>query len=145
MLYYWLPHSLHHLLFRCFLHFFSYTPESKRSPDTYYFEVWETFIFGIIYVTPIYFLLGIPISIIIDNLLKRRTKSYLLRVVLYSFSSLIPFLILIFLFSSDFGAHTLSGILLNWLLSLFAGNLFLHILIVLEKFIQKRKKSMKNH
>lgn len=131
--------------FSMFFALISYTPESQRRPDTYYFEVWETFFLGIIYVTPIYFLIGIPISLVVDHLLKHKTKIYLIRVGLYSISSLLPSLILLILFSSGSGSHSLTGFLLNWLISLFAANLFLHILIVLEIFIQKTKNAIQKH
>jgi hypothetical protein len=125
-------------IFSLFFSLISNTPESQRSPDTYYFGL------AIIYVTPIYFLIGIPISLVIDNWLKQKRNSYLLRLGLYSISSLIPSIIFIVLLNSGSGLPPLEGILINWLLSLIASNLFLHILIILEKLLLKIKFALQN-
>jgi hypothetical protein len=122
---------------------FSYTPESQRSPDTYYFGIWETFFFTVIYVTPIYLFIGIPISFVIDIWFNHQksweTKSYLLKVGMYSIASLIPALIVLILFNAKSTHFSLQSFLMTLLLSVIASNLFYHILIMLDRLFLKMK------
>jgi len=52
----------------------SYVPSSQREPNVYYFGFLETFTFVIIYAGPIYFLAGLPLSIVIDKLMDKSNR-----------------------------------------------------------------------
>jgi cation transporter-like permease len=127
------------VLFSLVFSLFSYTPESQRSPDTYYFGIWETFFFTVIYVTPIYLIIGMPISFVIDKWFKKKweTKSYLLKVAIYSIVSLIPALIVFNVFNFGISPFSLQSFLKTILLSAIASNLFFHIQLLVNRLIKE--------
>ncbi|MFK2825133.1 hypothetical protein QYG89_05450 [Bacillus sp. B190/17] len=60
----------------------NYTPLSKREPDVYYFSIGESFIFGLIYITPILLMLSI-IAFSIYMLIGRSKRfSHIIKVAL---------------------------------------------------------------
>jgi len=132
------------LLFSLLFSFFSYTPESQRSPDTYYFGIWESFFITLIYVTPIYLIIGMPISFVIDIWLNHQKKwearSYLLKVGIYSIVSVIPALIIFIVLNFGVSPFSLQSFLMTILLSAIASNLFFHVQIIVDRISLKMKK-----
>jgi hypothetical protein len=59
------------VLFATIFSWISYVPSSQREPNVYYFGFSETFAFVIIYAGPVYFLVGLPLSIFIDKLVRK--------------------------------------------------------------------------
>ncbi|AIF45270.1 hypothetical protein [Virgibacillus sp. SK37] len=82
----------------------SYVPSSQREPNVYYFGFLETFLFVVIYSGPVYFLVGLPASIIIDRLVRRLVKRYVWKK-----------------YFIQLGLYSLAGVLAGFVLSLFSG------------------------
>ena len=119
------------ILFATFFSWFSYVPNSQREPNVYYFDFVEMFIFVVIYSGPVYFLVGLPLSIFIDKLIegsKTQTKwgKYFVGLGLYSLVGTIVGLIFTILFVID--AH--------WSFSIFgfiASNFYYHLSLLISK------------
>jgi hypothetical protein len=60
----------------------NYTPVTKREPDVYYFSIGESFIFGMIYITPVLLMLSIIAFIIYVLIGKMKRFSPIIKVVL---------------------------------------------------------------
>jgi len=85
-----------------------------------------------------------PISFVIDiwfnHQKKLETKSYLLKVAIYSIVSLIPALIVFILFNFGVSLFSLHSFLLTLLLSAIASNLLFHIQVIVDRLSLKMKK-----
>ncbi|MYL57568.1 hypothetical protein GLW20_08615 [Virgibacillus halodenitrificans] len=82
----------------------SYVPSSQREPNVYYFGFLETFLIVVLYSGPVYFLVGLPASIIIDRLARVLGKHYGWKK-----------------YFIQFGLYSLAGVLAGFVFSLFFG------------------------
>ncbi|ARK20769.1 hypothetical protein [Sporosarcina ureae] len=107
----------------------SYVPESQREPNTYYFGYAETMVFVMLYAGPIFLLIGIPLSIMIDKLMKNKKSQYVKKLVFYSVAGLLigalfPLILLP-------GLNSVSLIVLYAGIGLMAANIYFHTLLLL--------------
>lgn len=70
------------LIISLFVSLLNYIPLSKREPDIYYFSIGESLIFGMLYITPILFLVSIIAFIIYILIGKIKRFSHLTNVLL---------------------------------------------------------------
>lgn len=94
------------LLFSIIYSWVTYIPISHQEDNVYYFGFFEIFIFCIIYVGPLSFIAGIPVSILIDNFIEKvKVKSkaivYLIGLFLYAVAGALIGIILVVLFNGD--------------------------------------------
>ena len=62
-------------IFATIFSWFFFVPNSQREPNVYYSGFSETFTLAIIYAGPVFFLVGLPFSIIIDKLVGKFNES----------------------------------------------------------------------
>jgi|SRR5699024_215171 len=90
------------LIISLFSSLVSYTPVSEREPDVYYSSIGESFIFGMIYITPILVLISIIAFFIYVLIGKIKRFSYIIKVILSIFiASSITALTLFFISKSN--------------------------------------------
>ncbi|WML46759.1 DUF1871 family protein [Neobacillus sp. PS3-34] len=133
------------LVFSLGLSIYSYTPESESIQGTYSFGVGATFFLNCIYITPVYLLIGVPISFMIDKWFNHCSqsigiKTYLLKVGMYSIASLIPTIIFYFLFNGWSSYSPFEDFVAMFILSVIASNLFYLFLILVHKITLKISK-----
>ncbi|GAB1774187.1 hypothetical protein PMEGAPR185_51940 [Priestia megaterium] len=115
------------------------TPESKQEPNIYYFSFTDTFVFTFIYTFPVYIVVGIIFSYLIDMVAnKMRTrKMYVSKLAMYSLAGLIPALAFYFLFT---GIKLDYRLLFSFFaLGIFASNTFYHVLLLINRILNKQK------
>lgn len=123
-------------LFSTLLAWVSYTPSVQREPNVYYFGFLETFFLVVIYAGPVYFLAGIPLSIIIDELIGKtksnsRWTKYFFGLGLYSLVGVLVGFIFPILFTENID---LQGIIPYSIYGCIAANFYYHVvLLVLKK------------
>jgi len=125
------------IIFATIFSWVSYVPSSQREPNVYYFGYSETFILGVIYSAPAYFLVGLPLSIFIDKLIegsKRQTKwgKYFVGLGLYSLVGILVGFIFLFIFFGQAvpnSYHSLGGII--------ASNIYFHLSLLISKINEK--------
>jgi hypothetical protein len=126
-------------LFAIIFSLLAYVPSSQRKPDVYYFGFFETFAFVIIYAGPVYFLVGIPISIIIDKLVGRTNGNskllrYFVQLVLYSLVGILVGVI----YSIIFYSNTSTTELISFsIFGFIASNSYFHLFLLITKLIKK--------
>lgn len=130
------------VLFAAIFSWISYVPSSQRDPDVLYFGFLEVFILVIIYAGPVYILVGLPLSIFIDKLVKKSNRKskwgkYIAGVSLYSLAGAVVGVFYLVIFSQDqevfrlqVGAYLIYGIT--------ASNFYFHLSLLISK-ISKRK------
>ncbi len=105
--------------------------EPQIEPGVYHFGFSETFNILIIYVLPIYFLAGIPLSFFIDKLVPKLNKGtklghYFWGLGLYSLAGLIIGIIFLFIFQK---------IMLPFLICcVVASSVYYHLLLLVSQF-----------
>ncbi|GAA0492376.1 hypothetical protein GCM10008986_18380 [Salinibacillus aidingensis] len=112
---------------------YSYVPESQREPNVYYFGFFETFVFVMIYSGPVYLIAGLPVSLLIDQLLKKikGRLPYLPRMTMYSIAGIIiGFLFHIWMTKNHIGS--LSLVIRPLIYGFTAANIFLHLLLLIS-------------
>src|SRR5690625_664983 len=82
------------ILYTIVFSWFFFVPDSQRDPDVYYHSFLNIFIHMIIGVVPVFFLIGLPLSIFIDKVTEKfNTNSkwarYFVRLGLYSLTGLL--------------------------------------------------------
>lgn len=128
------------ILFAIIYSWMFYVPSSQREPNVYYFGFFETSIFVIIYTAPVYFLVGILVSILIDKLVgnvdrNSKWKLYFIQLGLYSLAGILVGFIYLIIFSDSIYLVEVSYF------SLFgfaASNLYFHLLLLVRKIIRGR-------
>lgn len=127
------------ILFATLYSWISYVPSSQREPNVYYFGFFETFAFVIIYAGPVYFLVGLPISIMIDKLVGNFNRNskwviYFIQLGLYSLAGiLVGFIYLLVSFRGIYLAEVISFSILGFV----ASNLYFHFLLLVSKMQKK--------
>ncbi|WP_066074648.1 hypothetical protein [Neobacillus soli] len=127
------------VLFATIFSWVSYVPSSQRESNAYYFGFLETFILVIIYAGPVYFLVGLPLSIFIDKLIEKSNRKskwakYFFGLGLYS---LIGTLIGV-IFPIIFGQNIFQQEVIS--LSIYgiaASNFYFHLSLLIPKIIKK--------
>jgi len=120
------------------------TPVVEQQTGTYYFSFFELLIMYSLFITPVYFLVGIPWSLLVDILTKKKSlfyNKYLHNLFLYCAGGMLISLIIVILEPSllnDF----YGGIALV-LLGGFASVLFYHIAIPFDMAFYKYNESKK--
>lgn len=123
------------LLFATIFSWVSYVPSAQREPNVYYFSFLETFVFVIIYAGPVYFLVGLPLSIVIDKFINKMTESskyrkYFARLSVYSLVGMIVGATFLFFFSPiTFQLEIISFVIYG----LVASNFYFHLSLLLAK------------
>ncbi|SES61824.1 hypothetical protein SAMN05216389_10142 [Oceanobacillus limi] len=117
---------------------FSYVPTSQREPNVYYFGFFETMVFVIIYASPVYFLVGLPSSILIDKIVikvygKSKWNRYFWRLGFYSLAGiLISVILLVFIQNNDL----LEAIPFT-ICCMIASNIYFHLYLLVSKVMKK--------
>ncbi|WP_153721808.1 hypothetical protein [Sporosarcina cascadiensis] len=114
----------------------SYIPDSQREANVYYFGFFETFAFVLLYSGPVFLVIGIPVSILIDNIIERTTLHsakvrYLKKMVVYSVTGLLAGTAFIFVLMPVY--HPASIIFSYALMGFVAANIYYHLLLVMNK------------
>ncbi|MET3684409.1 hypothetical protein ABID56_002546 [Alkalibacillus flavidus] len=128
------------ILFATIFSLVSYVPSSEREPNVYYFGFFETFAFVIIYAGPVYLLVGIPLSIIIDKLTERTNRNskllrYFVQLGLYSLAGILVGIIYSLIFYTNIShAEVISFSVYGF----FASNFYFHLLFWITKLKGKK-------
>ncbi|TDL32885.1 hypothetical protein E2R51_09480 [Jeotgalibacillus sp. S-D1] len=117
----------------------SYVPSSQREPNVYYFGFIETFIFVVIYAGPIYFLVGLPLSIFIDRLIagvtrKSKWAKYFVGLGFYSLVGVLVGVIFLIIFIQN--TYQLDVIIIS-AYGFVASNIYFHLSLLLSTIIKK--------
>jgi|GEM_PF-3251058 hypothetical protein len=121
------------LVFTLIMSWFNYTPVDQRIEHIYYYSYSSLVVGGLIYVMPIFLIIGIPVSVLLDLILFRsrvrnRIAGYLLSLIMYALGGVFAAAFLMFLlrgwrfyetFNRGFYVVLLASILASWL--------FLHV------------------
>ena len=123
------------IIFATIFSWVSYVPSSQRESNVYYFGFLETFIFVIIYAGPVYLLVGIPLSIYINKLIKvfkRRSvwAKYFVGLGLYSIVGILVGVI--FLLIINLNTFLLEVISFS-IYGLVASNIYYHLSLFISK------------
>ncbi|KAB2487459.1 hypothetical protein [Priestia endophytica] len=122
------------ILFAIIFSCFSFVPSSQREPNVYYFGFLETFIFVIIYAGPIYLIIGVPLSIFIDKLIKKANNTlkwarYFIGLGLYSLAGILVGTLFII-----FSQHIqLLEVISFSVYGFVASNIYYHLLLLASK------------
>jgi hypothetical protein len=109
-----------------------YVPESERDPNVLYFSFLGTFVVTFIYSLPVFFIVGIPTSMLIDWIMRKsrfHKAKYLLELLLYTLFGTF-FGILVLAVFIEWSMEALNGALLGSIGSI----LYFHVLLLLQKF-----------
>lgn len=123
--------ALSAFLFTILFSWIFYEPRTQSEDNVYHFGFSEIFNIIIIYVGPVYFLAGIPLSIFIDKLVPKLNKNkklgqYFWGLGLYSLAGIMVGIIFLIIFQK---------ILLPFLICCFvASNIYYHLLLLVSKF-----------
>ena len=123
------------VLFTTLFAWVSYTPSAQREPNVYYFGFLETSFFIVMYAGPVYFLVGIPFSIFIDELIKKTKRKskwarYFVGLGLYSsVGALVGFIFPVLLVESI----DLWGIIPYSICGFIASNFYYHLSLLISK------------
>lgn len=132
--------SLSVILLAVIFSWVTYEPMSQREPNVYYFGFFETFVFVIIYSAPVYFLIGLPISILIDKIigtfnLKSKLAYYFSGLGLYSFAGLLIGIILLMIVNRNIDLYILIPVLICCLV---AALIYFHCFLLVSKIMRNR-------
>ncbi|MGY4793831.1 hypothetical protein ACVNNN_02420 [Lysinibacillus fusiformis] len=123
------------ILFAAIFSWFSFVPNSQREPNAYYSSFSETFSLVIIYAGPVFFLVGLPLSIFIDKLVANFNKSlkwtgYLFGLVLYSLAGILFGVVFLSILNQDI---YLEDVIPFSICCFIASNIYYHILLSVSK------------
>ncbi|MCP1447864.1 hypothetical protein [Priestia megaterium] len=117
----------------------SLTPESEKEPNIYYFSFTDTFVFTFMYTLPVYIVVGIICSYLIDMVARnmQTRKMYFSKLLMYSLAGLVPGLAFYFLFEGIQLDYQL--LFYFFALGILASNTFYHVLLLMNKIFNKKK------
>ncbi|MGE7307227.1 hypothetical protein ACQKJG_25640 [Priestia megaterium] len=117
----------------------SLTPESEKEPNIYYFSFTDTFVFTFMYTLPVYIVVGIICSYLIDMVARnmQTRKMYFSKLLMYSLAGLVPALAFYFLFEGTQLDYQL--LLYFFALGILAANTFYHVLLLMNKIFNRKK------
>lgn len=122
-----------------------YVPVSRQEPDIYHFSYGELFVITLLYGGPVFFLIGIPVSLLIDyavgkNMPSSARRVYVQKLLCYFAAGLLAGAAVIsFLMPVS---HSWTFLLSYGLLGAGAAVLYFHLLLLL-KWAGKRKQRQK--
>lgn len=127
------------ILFATIFSWVSYVPSSQQEPNVYYFGFFEISVFVIIYTAPVYFLVGLPISILIDKLVVNVARDskwtlYFIQLGLYSLAGVLVGFLYLLVFS---GSIYLEGFISFSIYAIVASNLYFHMFLLVQKLSRK--------
>ncbi|KAB2336829.1 hypothetical protein F7731_10830 [Cytobacillus depressus] len=122
------------VLFAVAFSWVSYVPSSQREPNTYYFGFFETFVFVIIYAGSLYLIAGMPLSVLINKLIRKsngksKWERYYIGLGMYSLAGAIVGALFI-VFSGDIHWN---GFTLALMWGFAASNLYFHLSLLISK------------
>lgn len=131
------------VVFAIIFHLLQFTTTSPPEfPKEYYFTFYESFFFTIFFVGPVYLLLGLPTSIVIDLLLTKLTSNprwlyYLYGFLSYSLAGILVGFIFLFLTSTPirWNIDLLSFLLLCFI----ASTIYYHLSLIFYKLNRQKK------
>lgn len=132
------------VIFCLSLVFLNYTPEIDREPNVHYLSFISLVMIYLIYATPVYLLLGVPCSLLID-IIRRKIKisnslfKYFFEVVAYLFSGILAIFLTLIVLSGGKILLDIIGARELFQLGAIASLLYYHIYIM--SFLLKGKKS----
>src|SRR5690625_3345078 len=106
------------IVFAIIFHWLMYITNPSELPKEYYFSFYESFFFSLFFVGPVYLILGLPVSIVIDLFIAKLTNYsrwlyYLYGLLSYSIAGiLVGFIFLFLTFTSIKWDMDLMGFLL---------------------------------
>ncbi|OUQ86500.1 hypothetical protein B5G50_21445 [Brevibacillus brevis] len=130
------------VIFCLSLAFLNYTPEIDREPNVQYFSFVSLVMIYLIYATPVYLLLGVPSSLVID-IIKRKIKisnslfKYVFEVVVYLISGILATFIFLLVLSGGKILLDLTNTRGFFQLGAMASLLYYHIYII--SYLVKRQ------
>jgi hypothetical protein len=110
---------------------FEYVLEAERDPNVLYFSFLGTFVFTFIYSLPVFFIVGIPTSMLIDWIMRKlrfHKAMYLFELLLYTLFGAF-FGILVLAVFIEWSIEALNGALLGSIGSI----LYFHVLLSLQR------------
>ncbi|SKB02459.1 hypothetical protein SAMN04244570_2960 [Sporosarcina newyorkensis] len=112
----------------------SYVPQSQREYNTYYFGFFETAFFVILYAGPVFLMVGIPCSILIDKLselgnLHSKKNKYIKRLIFYSIAGLLVGTVFRLILMP--GDNSLSILFWYSLIGFAASTIYYHVLLLI--------------
>jgi len=128
------------VLFATIYSWFSYVPNSQRASNVYYFGFLETFLFVIIYVGPIYFLVGLPLSIFLDKSIgksnrKSKWANYFVGLGLYSLVGILVGIISFYIIGHNiYQMEVISYAIYGFT----ASNIYFHLALLTSKVNKKQ-------
>lgn len=130
--------SLSVLLFTTIYSLIAYTPDSYREANVLYFGFFDIFLFVIIYAGPVYFIAGVPISMLIDNFIEKsirhsKVAKYLAGLGMYSLSGAFVGIILVFIFNGGL-KFNLVDVIPNLIYGLISALIYFHLSLLLLRF-----------
>ncbi|TKI56350.1 hypothetical protein E8L90_13250 [Brevibacillus antibioticus] len=133
------------VIFCLSLAFLNYTPENDREPNVHYFSFASLVMIYLLYATPVYLLLGVPISLVID-IVKRKIRisnsifKYVFEVVVYLISGILAIFLTLIVLSGGKILLDITDARRLFQLGAIASLLYYHIYIM--SFLLKGKKSI---
>jgi hypothetical protein len=131
-------------IFSAVVSLFNYIPIDQREDNSYYDSFYSLFFIGVLYMTPIFVLFGLPISIIIDKILNQmknnnRLYKYFFNLLFFLVAGLITGIIISLIFSS---ITNLEFLFMAIKLSSLASLLYLHTSLFIEPIIKQLKRKI---
>lgn len=127
--------ALSAILFTIIFSWFLLVPISRREPNVYYTSFLNSFIHMIIVVIPVFFLLGLPLSILIDKVAEKFNKNskwahYFVRLGLYSLTGLLFGVIIMSIFNKSTFLDDVIPLPIGCFI---ASNIYYHLLLLVSK------------
>ncbi|MFS0688992.1 hypothetical protein AB1K89_07100 [Sporosarcina sp. 179-K 8C2 HS] len=127
--------ALSAILFATIFSWYFFVPNSQREPNVYYSGFLETFSLAIIYAGPVFFLVGLPLSIFIDKLVAKFNKSlkwtrYFFGLGLYSLAGILFGIVFLSILNPKI---YLEDIIPFSLCCFIASNIYYHLLLSVSR------------
>jgi hypothetical protein len=116
----------------------NYNSFSNREPNVLYNDFMDIFMLNLMYFLPAYLLLGVPTSLLIQKLMKKRESGYLSHLLLYIVSGGI--LCIPYIFVVTKGELPFLELFKFFIWGLVASTLYYHIYLLLSLLVKKKKK-----
>ncbi len=123
------------LLFAILFALASYVPSAQREPNIYYFSFLEMFVFGLLYAGPVYLLVGLPLSVLLDKCMNQlhtvcKWRTYFAGLTVYSLTGmLVGAAFLVFFSPITFPLEMPSVVIYGFI----ASNCYFHLSLLFEK------------
>ena len=127
--------ALSAVLFAAIISWFFFVPSSQRELNVYYSDFLEMFTLAIIYAGPVFFLVGLPLSIFIDKLVAKFNKSlkwtrYFFGLGLYSLAGILFGVVFLSILNPNI---YLEDVIPFSICCFIASNIYYHLLLAVSK------------